>query len=107
MKRVAAVACFAVCCGLLTGHVASLSAQDSLSAQVLRLLTRDNTWTGANTYTVGITLASGAPAVTTNKLYQTGSNLFWNGALVTTAAGVGTVTSVGLSAPFQNRLLPV
>ena len=85
--------------GMILAWSLPVTAQDALSAQVLRLLTRDNTWSGANTFGAGITLSAGAPAVTTNKLYQTGSNLFWNGALVTTAAGVGTVTSVGLTAP--------
>ncbi len=89
----------AILLGLALSASLPLSAQDALSTQVLRLLTRDNSWSGANTYTAGITLASGAPAVTTHKLYQTGGNLFWNGSLVTTAAGVGTVTSVGLSMP--------
>lgn len=86
---------------LLGAAVAPLIAQDSLSSQVLRLLTRNNTWSGTNTYTAGIAVASGAPAVTTNKLYQVGGSLFWNGALVTTASGVGTVTQVALGTPSQ------
>lgn len=92
----------AILMGWLLGNVfalgAPLSAQD-LSSQVLRLLNRESTWTANQTYNAAITLADAVPAATTNKLYQTGGNLFWNGSLVTTAAGVGTVTSVGLSAP--------
>lgn len=81
---------------------ASLLAQD-LSSQVLRLLTRNNTWSGTNIYarTVGLTLESGlvAPSVTTDALYNLGGNLYFNGVLVAPSAGAGTVTSVGLSMP--------
>lgn len=84
--------------GWLLGSAVALAAQD-LSTQVLRLLGRANTWTAANTFNAGIGLADAVPGVTTHKLYQSGGSLFWNGSLVTTAAGVGTVTSVGLSAP--------
>jgi hypothetical protein len=74
-----------------------------LSPQVLQLLTRNNEWTGLQTFdrAVGLALESGTvpPATTTGRLYNVGGNLFWNGALVTTASGVGTVTSVGLSLP--------
>lgn len=83
---------------------ATLSAQDTLSVQVLRLLTRDSTWTGLQSYaaTVGIEILSDGTdpdSGTANRLYNKGGSLFWNGALVTTAAGVGTVTSVDLAAP--------
>lgn len=83
---------------------ATLSAQDTLSTQVLRLLVRDNTWTGLQTYaaTVGLEILSDGTdpdSGTTNRLYNKGGTLFWNGAQVTTAAGVGTVTSVALAAP--------
>lgn len=75
----------------------------TLSQQVLQLLTRDNEWTGVQTFdrAVGVTLESGIvpPAIQTNRLYNLGGQLFWNGALVTTASGAGTVTSVGLSLP--------
>lgn len=79
-------------------------AQD-LSQQVLRLLVRDNVWTGLQDFTTdtdgsgGIKISNGTPTTTTNKLYAVGGNLFWNGSLVTTAAGAGTVTSVALTAP--------
>lgn len=91
----------ALLAGLLLG--VGVTAQGTLSEQVLRLLTRDNTWSGVNTYanTVGLTLQSGnlAPSTTTNRMYNVGGNLFFNGTLVATSAGAGTVTSVGLSAP--------
>lgn len=92
--------------GLMLGSLTlsvGLAAQDTLSQQVLRLLSRDNTWTGVNTYasTVGITLQSGAlaPSTTTNRLYNLQGNLFFNGVLVAPSSGVGTVFSVGLAAP--------
>lgn len=89
--------------GVLVGGVVSVAAQGSLSSQVLRLLTRDNTWTGVNTYdnTVGLVLERGslAPSTTTDRIYNIGGNLWFNGVLVATSAGAGTVTSVGLAAP--------
>lgn len=78
----------------------------SLSAQVLRLLVRDNTWTGLNDFQVdtdgsgGIKITNGTPASTTGKLYAVGGNLFWSGSLLGVApGGTGTVTSVALTAP--------
>lgn len=85
--------------GWCVGLNLPVAAQDSLSTQVLRLLNRANTWTALQSFSAAITLADSVPAATTNKLYQSGGSLFWNGSQVTTAAGVGTVTSVGLSAP--------
>lgn len=77
-----------------------LAAQDSLSAQVLRLLTRVNLWTAKNTYTGGIGITSATPVVTATTLYQVGGVLMWDGSAIQTAAvGAGTVTSVALSAP--------
>lgn len=81
-----------------------LGAQGSLSTQVLRLLTRDNTWTGTQTMAGSIaalklervTLA--APS-TTDRFENRGGNLWFNGVLVATSAGAGTVTSVALTAP--------
>lgn len=99
--------------GLLFGTVVGVAAQGSLSQQVLQLLTRNNTWSGVNTYanTVGLTLESGllAPSTTTNRLYNIGGNLYFNGALVATSAGVGTVTSVGLALPsiFTVTISPI
>lgn len=81
----------------------SLSAQDALSQQVLRLLTRDNYWSGTQTFgrAVGVLLEPGVvpPSSTDNRLYSLGGNLYFNGTLVATSSGAGTVTSVGLSAP--------
>jgi len=93
---------WAIVIGVLLGG--TLAAQGDLSEQVLRLLTRDNTWTGTNTYgnTVGLLLQSGtvAPSPSTaNRLYNLGGNLYFNGVLVATSAGAGTVTSVGLTMP--------
>lgn len=91
--------------GLLVGSVVALHGQGDLSSQVLRLLVRDNVWTGLQDFQVdvdgtgGIHITSGIPSATTNRLYASGANLFWNGNLVTTASGTGTVTSVGLSLP--------
>lgn len=93
----------AVLVGVLLGWTAAPRAQGSLSEQVLQLLSRTNTWTGVNTYanTVGITLQPGsvAPSPSTDRIYNVGGSLYWNGALVTTASGVGTVTSVALTMP--------
>lgn len=87
-------------CTVLGGLV---SAQGTLSEQVLRLLVRNNYWSGIQTFgrTVGVTLESGLtpPVLSSNTLYNLGGNLYWNGALVSAASGAGTVTSVGLSLP--------
>lgn len=88
--------------GLLCANV-PVAAQDSLSQQVLRLLTRDNYWSGTNTYarTVGVTLESASiqPTGCANTLTNLGGNLYFNCTLVNTSAGVGTVTSVALALP--------
>lgn len=90
--------------GLVTalGVTLPISAQGSLSEQVLRLLVRDNSWSGVNTFTHdrGVLLEAGtAPSPTSNRLYNIGGNLYFNGTLVATSAGAGTVTSVGLTVP--------
>lgn len=82
---------------------AGADAQGSLSNQVLRLLSRENTWSALQTYTAtsgprlleDTTIAADPDGL----LQNIGGNLFWNGQLVTTASGAGTVTSVGLSLP--------
>lgn len=88
---------------LLGALTLPLSSQGSLSEQVLRLLTRDNHWSGTQTFdrTVGVTLESGGspPTATADTLYNLGGALYFNGVLVATSAGAGTVTSVGLTLP--------
>lgn len=44
---------FLVCTvvGFVVAQLVPIAAQDALSAQVLRLLTRDNSWSGTNTFT--------------------------------------------------------
>jgi hypothetical protein len=83
--------------------VAPVTPQGSISEQVLRLLTRDNYWSGTQTFarTVGVTLESGGapPGSTDDTLYNLGGALYFDGVLVATSAGAGTVTSVGLSLP--------
>lgn len=82
---------------------ATLFAQDSLSQQVLRLLTRNNYWTGTNTYgrTVGVTLEPGGlqPTGCANTLTNLNGALYFNCVLVFSSGGAGTVTSVGLALP--------
>jgi hypothetical protein len=57
-----------------------LSAQ--LSSQVLQLLTRDNSWTGKNTF-LNFRLIAGVPSDTALRLYVDNSNnLYFNGQLV-------------------------
>lgn len=91
--------------GLLALSTLSVEGQGSLSAQVLRLLTRDNTWTGLNDFqtddgTGGIKISQGVPTATDKKLYNSGDLLFWDGAQIQTAsAGAGTVTSVAATVP--------
>jgi len=78
-----------------------VSAPGDLSAQVLRLLERDNAWEGKQTFDDGvIEITDGVPVSTVSRLYASGGNLFWNGVLLGTApAGTGTVTSIGIIAP--------
>ncbi len=87
----------------LTAITYPLSAQGSLSQQVLQLLSRNNTWTGTNTYdrTKGVTLQSATvqPSGCANTLTNLGGNLYFNCVLVATSAGAGTVTSVALTVP--------
>ncbi len=66
----------------------SLSAQGSLSAQVLSLLTRINTWTAKNTF-LDLRLAAGSiPSDTALRFYVDNSgNLFFNGGLVAGSGG--------------------
>jgi hypothetical protein len=84
MKRLLATALL----GVLLGVV--LSAQGTLSNQVLQLLTRTNAWTATNTF-IDLRLIQGVPSVTTNRFYEdTLGNLYFNGVLVAGATGSGT-----------------
>jgi hypothetical protein len=88
--------------GLSLAVLGQVTGPGALSSQVLRLLVRDNTWSGLQTFDNGTLLlesASGAPTVPTNALYSIGGNLYFNGVLVATSAGAGTVTSVALTVP--------
>jgi len=71
------------------GLGATLSAQDTLSAQVLRLLTRVNAWTATNTF-LDLRLIQGVPSDTALRFYvdNTG-NLYFNGNLVAGSSGGG------------------
>ncbi len=94
----------AVYASLSLALVGIVQAPGSLSAQVLRLLTRDNVWTGVQTFSNGtLELESGSsdPTTTLDRLYSIGGSLFFNGNLITTATGLGTVTSVGLTMPAE------
>lgn len=90
-------------CWITELSVPGVAYAQSLSQQVLALLTRNNYWSGTNTYarTKGVTLENGSlpPTISANTLYNLGGNLYFNGVLVATSAGAGTVTSVGLTAP--------
>ncbi len=96
---------FAIGLALWLGAVVAvpLGAQGSLSAQVLRLLDRENVWSALQTYqngTVALEAAGSAPTTTTDRLYNVGGSLYWNGSLLGVApSGVGTVTSVDLALP--------
>src|SRR5262245_60658948 len=85
MRRVAMV------CGLLVllsgiAHVGW--GQGSLSEQVLRLLTRVNSWTATNSYSDLRVPAAAIPSTTTDRLYADLShNLYFNGGLVAGAGG--------------------
>ncbi len=62
----------------------------SLSQQVLQLLTRVNTWTALQTFNAAISFPSSVPSDSTAKLYRSGDELFWNG---TALSGGGSVTT--------------
>lgn len=75
----------ALALGTLLG--VNLAAQGPLSSQVLQLLTRDNTWTGSNTF-INFRLIKGVPSDTALRLYvDSASNLYFNGVLVAGAGG--------------------
>src|SRR4029077_8488392 len=73
--------------GVLLG--AGLTAQGTLSNQVLQLLTRTNAWTATNTF-LDFRLVAGVPSDTALRLYSdTVGNLYFNGNLVAGAVGGG------------------
>ena len=86
----------------LLGAVVAVAGQD-LPSSVLALLTRNNYWSGVNTYSrsVGLALERGNVLQTgcADRFSNLGGNLYFNCALVTPTSGAGTVTSVGLAAP--------
>jgi hypothetical protein len=75
---------------LLTLLVVGVAFGQTLSEQVLQLLNRINTWTALQTFNAAISFPNAVPSVTSNKLYASGGNLFWNGAQV---AGSGSATA--------------
>lgn len=91
--------------GMLGGLAGVTLSAQSLSQQVLTLLSRTNSWSGVNTFlsTVGVKLESGAVQPTggcTDRLYNLGGVLQFNcSAIVPVGGGGGTVTSVALTAP--------
>lgn len=64
-------------------------AQGDLSVQVLRLLTRTNTWssTATQTFQNNLVIAGDTPADTTNKLYEINNDLYYNAIQLTTGGG--------------------
>jgi len=70
---------------LVAGYLAAPEAQ-TLSSQVLQLLTRTNTWTGKQTFN-DLRLPDASPVDTAARLYQIGGNLYWNGATVASSSG--------------------
>ncbi len=89
---------------VLTGIDAA--AQGDLSSQVLRLLERDNTWTGVNIFDAAVGIVLGDSGMdptegTANTLYNKGGNLYFNGSVLAGGGGggAGTVTSVALTLP--------
>lgn len=85
--RTAAQACLV---GILVGLVTiSLDAQGTLSNQVLQLLSRTNAWTGQDTFYNLRVADTGIPGDTTNRLYNDGGTLYWNGEEVAGGGGGG------------------
>ncbi len=62
----------------------------SLSQQVLQLLTRVNTWTALQTFNAAIAFPNFIPSDTTLKVYSDGTDLFFNGSAL---SGGGSVTT--------------
>ncbi len=73
---------------LIGGALSRSTVAQSLSQQVLQLLTRANSWTATNTF-LDLRLVQGVPSTTTLRFYVDGSNnLYFNGGLVAGAGGV-------------------
>lgn len=62
----------------------------SLSQQVLQLLTRTNTWTALQTFNAAVSFPDSVPSDSEFKLYRSGEEVFWNG---TALSGGGSVTT--------------
>ncbi len=78
---------------LLLGGLLALPAAQTLSSQVLQLLTRVNTWTGRQTFQ-DLRLSSASPSDTNQRLYNISGGLYWNGALVVSGGGGGAVHNI-------------
>lgn len=82
-----------------------LAAQGSLSEQVLRLLTRANSWSAVQTFVAASTTnlklerTNNTASTCTDGFENRGGNLYFNCTLVPGSAGTGTVTSIALTAP--------
>lgn len=101
MKKIIA----ALVISLTLATALGVQAQGSLSNQVLRLLSRINTWTALQTYdapnggVILLTRQSVPLGTETDRLENIGGNLYFDGALLESSSSSGTVTSVGLSVP--------
>jgi hypothetical protein len=90
---------------LLVAAALPLSAQGSLSTQVLRLLARANTWTALQLFdapnggVVELGRQSAPLATRTDRLENIGGNLYFNGTVLASSSSAGTVTSVALTVP--------
>jgi hypothetical protein len=78
-----------VIAGLLALNAAPrLVAQDTLSNQVLRLLTRNSPWTGTQTFSDLRVANAAIPSITTYRIYaDTAGNLYFNGGLIAGSGG--------------------
>lgn len=95
--------------GLFIG-LASLTiveAQGGLSSQVLQLLARDNTWTGHQSFDPrgGIIVLDGLPSTVTNKIYQIGGTLYWNGLVVAAAPPGAAIPHLLLSGTHTDTVI--
>lgn len=101
MKRLIVALALAISLAALAVPV---GAQGSLSSQVLRLLSRVNTWTALQTYdgvngVILLTRQSSPLSTRTDRLENIGGTLYFNGVQIPGTPGAGTVTSVALTVP--------